>query len=189
MYYSEAKYMLATAIYGSRGANGVVLITTKNGSRGEKGSIEVDIKTGVNEQIIPRYDVLTNPEEYIGYVWEGIFNRGTFTGEADPVAFANSRLLTDNGIGAGYNMWAVADASELIDPATRSVRAGVNRLFTPEDLENLKMIYFLVKEKGFTLEGAKNKLRENPDEIFSKHKIIMRLEEIKHELIEIKNQL
>ena len=64
-----------------------------------------------------------------------------------------------------------------------------NRLFTPEDLENLKMIYFLVKEKGFTLEGAKNKLKENPDEIFSKHKIIMRLEEIKNELIEIKNQL
>jgi len=64
-----------------------------------------------------------------------------------------------------------------------------NRLFTPEDLENLKMIYFLVKEKGFTLDGAKNKLRENPDEIFSKHKIIMRLEDIKNELIEIKNQL
>lgn len=64
-----------------------------------------------------------------------------------------------------------------------------NRLFTPEDLENLKMIYFLVKEKGFTLEGAKNKLKENPDEVFSKHKIILRLEEIKNELIEIKNQL
>ncbi len=64
-----------------------------------------------------------------------------------------------------------------------------NRLFTPEDLENLKMIYFLVKEKGFTLEGAKNKLKENPDEIFSKHKIVMRLEDIKNELIEIKNQL
>ena len=64
-----------------------------------------------------------------------------------------------------------------------------NRLFTPEDLENLKMIYFLVKEKGFTLEGAKNKLKENPDEVFSKHKIIMRLEEIKNELVEIKNQL
>lgn len=64
-----------------------------------------------------------------------------------------------------------------------------NRLFTPEDLENLKMIYFLVKEKGFTLEGAKNKLKEKPDEIFSQHKIIMRLEKIKSELIEIKNQL
>lgn len=64
-----------------------------------------------------------------------------------------------------------------------------NRLFTPEDLENLKMIYFLVKEKGFTLDGAKKKLKENPEEIFSKHKIIMRLEDIKSELVEIKNQL
>lgn len=64
-----------------------------------------------------------------------------------------------------------------------------NRLFTPEDLENLKMIYFLVKERGFTLEGAKKKLKENPDDIFSKHRIISRLEEIKNELIEIKNQL
>ncbi|MGI9532665.1 MerR family transcriptional regulator [Lutimonas sp.] len=64
-----------------------------------------------------------------------------------------------------------------------------NRLFTPEDLENLKLIYFLVKEKGFTLEGAKKKLKENPDEIFSNHKIIMRLESIKSELLEIKNQL
>lgn len=64
-----------------------------------------------------------------------------------------------------------------------------NRLFTPEDLGNLKLIYFLVKEKGFTLEGAKNKLKENPEEVFSKHKIILRLEQIKSELVEIKKQL
>ncbi len=64
-----------------------------------------------------------------------------------------------------------------------------NRLFTPEDLRNLKMIYFLVKEKGFTLDGAKKKLKENPEDIFSKHNIILRLEEIKNELIQIKNQL
>ncbi len=64
-----------------------------------------------------------------------------------------------------------------------------NRLFTEEDLNNLKLIYFLVKEKGFTLEGAKKKLKENPDKIESNHKIIFRLEEIKNELITIKNQL
>ncbi len=64
-----------------------------------------------------------------------------------------------------------------------------NRLFTPEDLKNLKLIYFLVKEKGFTLEGAKNKLKENPDKIKSNHHIILRLEEIKNELTQIKNQL
>jgi len=64
-----------------------------------------------------------------------------------------------------------------------------NRLFTPEDLKNLQLIYFLVKEKGFTLEGAKNKLKEGSDKIVSNHKIILRLEEIKNELIQIKNQL
>jgi DNA-binding transcriptional MerR regulator len=64
-----------------------------------------------------------------------------------------------------------------------------NRLFTQEDLSNLKLIYFLVKEKGFTLEGAKNKLRENPDEVYSKHRIISKLEKVKNELLQIKNQL
>jgi len=64
-----------------------------------------------------------------------------------------------------------------------------NRLFTPEDLKNLQLIYFLVKEKGFTLDGAKNKLKESSDKIVSNHKIILRLEEIKNELIQIKNQL
>jgi len=64
-----------------------------------------------------------------------------------------------------------------------------NRLFTQEDLKNLKLIYFLVKEKGFTLEGAKNKLKENPEKMKSNHHIILRLEEIKNELTQIKNQL
>ncbi len=64
-----------------------------------------------------------------------------------------------------------------------------NRLFTQDDLKNLQLIYFLVKEKGFTLDGAKNKLNKNPDKIISNHKIILRLEQIKNELTEIKNQL
>ena len=39
-----------------------------------------------------------------------------------------------------------------------------NRLFSPEDVENLKMIYHLVKERGMTLEGAKKALRKAPSE-------------------------
>ena len=64
-----------------------------------------------------------------------------------------------------------------------------NRLFTQEDVKNLQLIYHLVKEKGFTLEGAKNKLRENPQKTASNHDIIVRLDAIKNELIQIKNQL
>lgn len=64
-----------------------------------------------------------------------------------------------------------------------------NRLFTQEDVNNLKLIYHLVKEKGFTLDGAKNKLRENPERISSNYGIILQLEKIKSELLQIKNQI
>ena len=37
-----------------------------------------------------------------------------------------------------------------------------NRLFTPEDIKNFKLIFNLVKERGFTLEGAKQKLKKKP---------------------------
>lgn len=64
-----------------------------------------------------------------------------------------------------------------------------NRLFTPEDITNFKLIYNLVKERGFTLEGAKQKLRKNPKGIINNHEIISRLEAVKAELLKIKNQL
>ena len=121
----------ATAIYGSRGANGVILITTNVGTAGED-YIEVDIKTGINDQIIKRYDVIESPEEYIGYVWDGIYNRGVITGVPDPVAYANSNLFSQNYVPVGYNMWNVADGGELIDPVTRKVRPGVTRRYTPQ---------------------------------------------------------
>jgi len=64
-----------------------------------------------------------------------------------------------------------------------------NRLFTQEDISNLQMIYHLVKEKGFTLEGARKKLKSKPEKIKDNHSIISRLEAIKAELNQIKNQL
>ncbi len=123
----------ATAIYGSRGANGVILLTTKTGSASGEDYIEVDVRTGVNDQIIPRYDVLRSPEQYIGLVWEGIYNRGNIAGAADPVAYANARLFSSNYVPAGYNMWNAETASELINPDTRMVRDGVTRKYTPQN--------------------------------------------------------
>ena len=125
----------ATAIYGSRGANGVVIITTKSGSA-TKSFIEVDFRTSINDQLIPRYDVIDNPEEYIGYVWEGLYNRARFTGSVDPVADANNTLFNGNGIGEGYNMWNVDSATDLIDPSTGTVRSGVSRKYTPVRYED-----------------------------------------------------
>ncbi|AUC23955.1 MULTISPECIES: MerR family transcriptional regulator [Polaribacter] len=64
-----------------------------------------------------------------------------------------------------------------------------NRLFTQEDIKNFKLIFNLVKERGFTLDGAKQKLKKNPEGIVHNLEIITRLEGVKAELIKIKNQL
>jgi DNA-binding transcriptional MerR regulator len=64
-----------------------------------------------------------------------------------------------------------------------------NRKFTPEDIKNLKFIYHLVKERGFTLEGAKTHLKEEKKKTLDNFEIISKLEGIKNQLIKIKNQL
>jgi DNA-binding transcriptional MerR regulator len=63
------------------------------------------------------------------------------------------------------------------------------RLFTKKDIENLKLIYHLVKENGYTLDGAKKKLRQKRQKVNKNISIIERLENIKKELIDIKNKL
>jgi DNA-binding transcriptional MerR regulator len=64
-----------------------------------------------------------------------------------------------------------------------------NRKFTPEDVKNLELIYHLVKERGFTLEGAKIHLKENKHKTLSRFEIIRKLETVKAELLKIKDQL
>ncbi|MFD2824383.1 MerR family transcriptional regulator [Lacinutrix iliipiscaria] len=64
-----------------------------------------------------------------------------------------------------------------------------NRKFTPEDIKNLKLIFHLVKERGFTLEGAKIHLKEEKQKTLSNFEIISKLEGVKEQLIKIKEQL
>ncbi len=64
-----------------------------------------------------------------------------------------------------------------------------NRKFTPQDISNLKLIYHLVKERGFTLEGAKTHLKEEKKQTLNNFQIISKLENIKNQLEKIKKQL
>ena len=64
-----------------------------------------------------------------------------------------------------------------------------NRMFTPEDIKNLELIYHLVKERGFTLEGAKIHLKEEKKKTLNNFEIIRKLEKIKATLTNLKNQL
>ncbi|MFK2821186.1 MerR family transcriptional regulator [Flavobacteriaceae sp. LMIT009] len=64
-----------------------------------------------------------------------------------------------------------------------------NRRFTPEDIKNLKFIYHLVKERGFTLEGAKVHLKEGKKKSLDNFEIVNKLESIKNQLVKIKENL
>jgi len=64
-----------------------------------------------------------------------------------------------------------------------------NRMFTPEDVKNLQTIYHLVKERGFTLDGAKIHLKSNLKESTNKIDILNKLKEIREELLFLKNSL
>jgi TonB-linked SusC/RagA family outer membrane protein len=143
----------ATAIYGARGANGVVVITTKVGST-TKSTIEVDVKTSINDQLIPRYDVVKSPEEYIGYVWEGIKNKAVADGRPDPIGFANANLFTNNYVATGYNMWNVSSAADLIDPTTGAVRPGITRKYTPQRYADVAFDAAIRTEANLRMSGG-----------------------------------
>ncbi|MFT5892642.1 MAG: DNA-binding transcriptional MerR regulator [Dokdonia sp.] len=64
-----------------------------------------------------------------------------------------------------------------------------NRKFTPQDIKNLELIYHLVKERGFTLDGAKTHLKEGKKETLSNFDVIRKLEYVKAQLLELKKNL
>lgn len=64
-----------------------------------------------------------------------------------------------------------------------------NRQFTKDDIENIKLVYHLVKEKGYTLQGAKDMLKGNGQTTQDKFTMINSLQEIKAFLIEVRKQI
>ncbi len=64
-----------------------------------------------------------------------------------------------------------------------------NRLFTAEDVSNIKLIFHLVKERGYTLEGAKKKINENKGNIDEQVQIKETLVRMRQFLLELKESI
>ncbi|GHM98614.1 transcriptional regulator [Cytophagales bacterium WSM2-2] len=75
---------------------------------------------------------------------------------------------------------------DLIQP--KKNRKG-NRQFTREDIENVRTIYHLVKQKGFTLQGAKEMLRNDSQAVRDKMEMYESLKKIRQFLVEIREKL
>ena len=99
--------------------------------------------------------------------------------------------------------FSIGEAAEILDVNTSLIRFWEkefpilkpkknkkgNRQFTKDDIENLKMIYHLVKERGFTLQGAKEKLKKGKTSTKKEVDLVESLDRIKSFLLDLKKEL
>ena len=163
----------ATSLYGARGANGVIVITTKKGTSGDEGHIDVDVKYGANTRLLPLYDVITSPEEYVTLAWQSIYNGQKYaknvTNTQQAINNTNNLLYSSSGLPVGYNLWGdgksgrflitARDADGLVNPTfdySNLRRAGY------ENLESWKDAIFRVGQKldaNIKLHGGSEKIK------------------------------
>ena len=135
---SVLKDAAAAALYGARGANGVIMVTTKKGKTHD-ARITFDAKWGKNERQIGKYDVLETADSYMETLYQAYRNAGYYNLGYTPEAahaYANSQLFS--GLG-GYQMYSLNGAPGLIgvdgkidSRATLGWSDGKN-YFTPDD--------------------------------------------------------
>lgn len=112
---SVLKDAAASAIYGHRGANGVVIITTKKGKSGD-ATVKFDGRWGVNSRLIPQYDVIKDPGQYYETFYQRLYNKYFYAGHtvAESYAYANRYLLDEANGGLGYLVYTVPEGQNLV---------------------------------------------------------------------------
>jgi len=103
----------ANAIYGSRGANGVILITTKK-SNTKEAVITVDAKWGSNSRSVPNYDVMTDPAMYYETFYKSLYNSRVNNGQSAAAAYAYADATLTSNAGLGYMVYTVPAGEKFI---------------------------------------------------------------------------
>ena len=112
---SVLKDAAASAIYGARGANGVLLITTKKANAGD-AQVKFDARWGSNSRLIPQYDVIDDPAQYLEMHYKRMYNSQIYAGKsvAEAYAYADTYLYDQNNGGLGYKVYTVPEGEKLI---------------------------------------------------------------------------
>lgn len=99
--------------------------------------------------------------------------------------------------------YSIGEVSKMFDLQTSALRYWENefpnlkpkrnnkgtRYYTHKDIQNLKLIHHLVKERGLTIKGARQKLKENREDIDQTHEVIRKLQLVKEKLIRMRDEL
>jgi TonB-linked SusC/RagA family outer membrane protein len=146
----------ATALYGARAANGVILITTKRGSKNGKTNITAKLTQAFSNRGLPNYETL-GAYEYFPVIWEALRN-STLGTSTNPIDSANAAMAATRDIKSyvGWNPFNVADDEIVLTNGQLNPNAS---LLYPDDLsfgDELKRLGMRT-DMSITLSGGSNK--------------------------------
>lgn len=151
----------AAALYGARGANGVILVTTKHGKKGNT-KVTVDAKWGANSREVTNYDVISSPSQYYELSYAAQRNAALYTLGYDTErahTYANKQMLS----ALGYQVYTVPEGESLIGTngklnpnATLGYKYG-DYYFIPDDWADATFRNGLRQEYNVSVSGANEK--------------------------------
>lgn len=156
----------ASAIYGARGANGVVLITTKRASGSTEAKIRFDAKWGSNSRLIPQYDVIKDPAQYYETHYRMMYNSQIYAGKSadEAYAYADANLFNQNNGGLGYQVFTVPQGEKFIGRDFRLNPDAVlgysdgEYYYTPDDWYSETFRSSFRQEYNLSVSGGRDRL-------------------------------
>lgn len=155
----------SAALYGARGANGVILITTKSGKEGD-AVVTLDAKWGGNSREIGKYDVITDPALYTEMIYQAIRNGYLYHQGYDA---ATSHLMANNDMynafGKGYQIWTIPAGQQMIgtngklNPAATLGYSNGRNYFTPDNWSDETFRTGLRQEYNVTISGGSERFK------------------------------
>ena len=162
---SVLKDAAAASLYGSRGANGVVLITTKKGQEG-RARVEFNARLGANSRSTKNYDVMSSPKTYLETVYQSMHNAAVGNlgySEQEAHAAANMFLSTNQNGGVGYNVYTVPNGEPLIGTDGKlnsNAKLGYSDgtyFYTPDDWQRETFRNGLRQQYDMNISGGKDR--------------------------------
>ena len=145
----------SNALYGARGANGVMIITTKKGQSGS-ARVTFDAKWGSNSRASQNYNYITDPAQYYEVYYQALKNYYLSNGKSEREAYvaANAGLI-DGASGLGYNVFSVPEGQYMI-----GVDGRLNPNATLGNLITYKGQQYLLTPDNYMDEAYNNSLRQ-----------------------------
>ncbi len=156
----------ASAIYGARGANGVVLITTKKASGTSGGMVKFDARWGSNSRLIPQYDVIDDPALYYETQYKMMYNSQVYAGKSpeEAYAYADANIFNRNNGGLGYQVFTVPAGEKFIgrdfklNPRATLGYSDGQYYYIPDDWYGQTFHNSFRQEYNLSVSGAKDNL-------------------------------